>query len=119
MVIKIDAGIESALALDDELVVATRKPAAIQCIRWTPDSTGNQTRTELIGKMGWIEKKVSIVEMTYNKPMNLSTWITSDGRAHAVQRQQLRNNQSPDNGDGKQLFKDTAFTLQQSQAAMP
>jgi hypothetical protein len=51
MVIKIDAGIESALALDDELVVATRKPAAIQCIRWTPDSTGNQTRTEIIREL--------------------------------------------------------------------
>lgn len=37
MVIKVDAGIESALALDDELVVATQKPACVQCIRWTPD----------------------------------------------------------------------------------
>lgn len=109
MVIKIDAGIESALALDDELVVATRRPAAVQCIRWTPDSTGNQTRTELVSKMGWVEKKSSIVEMTYDRPMNLATWITSDGRAYAVQRQQLRADADAENADVKRLFKGHCF----------
>jgi hypothetical protein len=86
MVIKVDAGIESALALDDELVVATRKPAAVQCIRWTPDASGGQTSTEILSRMGWLEKKVTVTEMTHDRPMNLSTWITSDGRAYAVQR---------------------------------
>ena len=86
MVIKVDAGIESALALDDELVVATRRPAAVQCIRWTPDTSGSQTSTELLSRMGWLGKKVTIREMTHDRPMNLSTWITSDGRAYAVQR---------------------------------
>jgi hypothetical protein len=86
MVIKVDAGIESALALDDELVVATRKPAAVQCIRWTPDPSGSQTSTEILSRMGWLEKKVTVKEMTHDRPMNLSTWITSDGRAYAVQR---------------------------------
>ncbi|KAK2591859.1 WD40 repeat protein [Conoideocrella luteorostrata] len=109
MVIKIDAGIESALALDDELMVATRKPAAVQCIRWTPDNTGNQTRTELVSKMGWIEKKSSIVEMTYDRPMNLATWITSDGRAYAVQRQAVRVDADVENVDAKRLFKGHCF----------
>ena len=86
MVIKVDAGIESALALDDELAVATRKPAAVQCIRWTPDSAGSQTSTEILSRMGWLDKKVTIQEMTYDRPMNLSTWVTSDGKAYAVQR---------------------------------
>ncbi|KAG5959038.1 hypothetical protein E4U57_000986 [Claviceps arundinis] len=104
MVIKIDAGIESVLALDDELVVATRKPAAVQCIRWTPDSTGNQTRTELISRMEWVENKSSIVEMTYDRPMNLATWITSDGRAYAVQRQVLHADANHDDSDDKRLF---------------
>lgn len=77
MVIKVDAGISRfgypaavgieteanrtleirALALDDELMVATVKPAAVQCIRWTPDSTGNQTTTELLSRMPWLQKK--------------------------------------------------------------
>lgn len=86
MVIKVDAGITRALALDDELVVATLKPAAVQCIRWTPDSKGNQTRTELFSRMEWLPKKANVVEMIHDRPMNLSTWITNDGKAYAVQR---------------------------------
>ncbi|GKT89869.1 DUF1339 domain protein [Colletotrichum tofieldiae] len=111
MVIKVDAGIESALALDDELVVATRKPAAIQCIRWTPDQSGSQTKTEIISRMGWLEKKITIIEMTHDRPMNLSTWITSDGKVYAVQRLHPRD-QSQGNSQGvdpKKLFKGYCF----------
>ncbi|KAI9696586.1 MAG: hypothetical protein M1836_005605 [Candelina mexicana] len=86
MVIKVDAGIGQALALDEELVVATWKPAAVQCIRWTPDSTGNQTSTELLSRMAWINKKAGVVNMVHDRPMNLSTWVLDDGKAYAVQR---------------------------------
>lgn len=86
MAIKVDAGISSALALDDELVVATKKPAAVQCIRWSPDSTGNQTSTELISRMSWLFHKSQVLGMVYDKPMNVFIWITSDGKAHAVQK---------------------------------
>lgn len=86
MVIKVDAGITRALALDDELVVATHKPAAVQCIRWTPDKKGNQTSTELFSKMDWLPKKAIVIEMVHDRPMNLSTWLTSEGKAYAVQR---------------------------------
>lgn len=113
MVIKIDAGIESALALDDELVVATSKPAAVQCIRWSPDSTGNQTRTELLSRMGWVDKKVSIVEMTYDRPMNLATWVTSDGKVYAVQRQKEATN--TEDADAKRLFKGHCFHIPQNE----
>lgn len=119
-VIKVDAGIESALALDDELVVATKKPAAVQCIRWTPDSTGSQTTTEILSRMGWLEKKVSIKEMTYDRPMNLATWITSDGKAYAVQRNLgAQAGQSPDQGDPdpKKLFKGHCFHTPQEKTA--
>ncbi|TEA16523.1 Guanine nucleotide exchange factor subunit ric1 [Colletotrichum sidae] len=111
MVIKVDAGIESALALDDELVVATRKPAAIQCIRWTPDNSGNQTKTEIISRMGWLEKKVTVVEMTHDRPMNLSTWITSDGKVYAVQRLNSRDalREGGAEIDPKKLFKGHCF----------
>ncbi|KAH9908668.1 RIC1-domain-containing protein [Xylariomycetidae sp. FL2044] len=108
-VIKVDAGIECAIALDDELVVATQKPAAVQCIRWTPDSTGSQTSTELVSRMGWLEKRTSIQEMTHDRPMNLSTWITADGKAYAVQR--IVKNRPRDNPelDPKKLFKGHCF----------
>ncbi|KAF3355573.1 RAB6A-GEF complex partner protein 1 like [Verticillium longisporum] len=108
MVIKVDAGIESALALDDELVVATRKPAAVQCIRWTPDNSGSQTKTEMISRMGWLDKKITITEMTHDRPMNLSTWITSDGKAHAVQRVSARK-LAEGEADPKKLFKGYCF----------
>ena len=86
MVIKVDAGIQTAIALDEELMVATKKPAAIQCIKWSPDQSGNQTSTEILSRLGWMEKKVSVTEIVHDRPMGLSTWITSDGRAYAVQR---------------------------------
>ena len=113
MVIKVDAGIESALALDDELVVATRKPAAVQCIRWAPDSAGSQTSTELLSRMSWLGKKATVREMTHDRPMNLSTWITSDGRAYAVQRLTPSQQDSGSNepADPKKLFKGYCFHM--------
>lgn len=86
MVIRVDAGIVKALALDDELVVATAKPAAMQCIRWAPDNQGSQTSTEVLAKMNWLGKKPALVDMTHDRPMNLSCWITEEGQAFAVQR---------------------------------
>ncbi|KAG9234112.1 RIC1-domain-containing protein [Amylocarpus encephaloides] len=110
MVIKVDAGIGKALALDDELVVATQKPAAVQCIRWTPDSAGHQTSTELFSRMDWLPKKVNVAEMIHDRPMNLSCWITSDGKAYAVQR--LPHSKS---ADGPQkLFRGHCFHNPQS-----
>ncbi|KAG6363145.1 hypothetical protein INS49_008240 [Diaporthe citri] len=110
MVIKVDAGIVSALALDDEVVVATQKPAAVQCIRWSPDSSGSQTSTELLSKMAWLGKKVTVTEMTNDRSMNLSTWITSDGKAYAVQRTP-KGQPNPETGemDLKRLFKGHCF----------
>ncbi|KAH6636719.1 RIC1-domain-containing protein [Chaetomium tenue] len=116
MVIKVDAGIESALALDDELVVATRKPAAVQCIRWAPDNSGSQTSTELLSRMSWLEKKVTVKEMTHDRPMNLSTWVTSDGRAYAMQRLSSAQQESGSNEptDPKKLFKGYCFHIPQN-----
>jgi WD40 repeat protein len=105
MVIKVDAGIGKALALDDELVVATQKPAAVQCIRWNPDSAGQQTSTELFSRMEWLPKKTTVTEMIHDRPMNLSTWITNDGRAYAVQRL----SRSKDSDGPQKLFRGYCF----------
>lgn len=86
MAIKIESGIVKALALDQELVVATVKPPAIQCIRWSPEAGGTQTTSELLSRILGIPKKVSIVDMVYDRAMNLLIWITSSGQAYAVQR---------------------------------
>ncbi|MCJ1382628.1 hypothetical protein MMC17_005741 [Xylographa soralifera] len=86
MIIKIDAGIAKALALDEELVIATEKPAAIQCIRWVTDSKTSQTSTELLNRMPWMNKKSAVVDIIHNRAMSLFVWIANDGRAYAVQR---------------------------------
>ncbi|TGJ80004.1 hypothetical protein E0Z10_g8760 [Xylaria hypoxylon] len=106
-VIKVDAGIICALALDDELVVATKKPATVQCIRWTPDGASSQISTEIISRMGWLDKKASIQQMTHDRPMNLSTWVTNDGKAYAVQR--IPSTQPASETDSKKLFKGYCF----------
>lgn len=86
MAIKIESGIVKALALDNELVVATVKPPAIQCIRWAPDSNGSQTTSELLSRILDVPKKISITDMIYDRAINLLIWVTNHGQAYAVQR---------------------------------
>ncbi|KAJ5370328.1 uncharacterized protein N7496_006420 [Penicillium cataractarum] len=86
MAIKIESGIVKALALDQELVVATVKPPAIQCIRWAPEASGTQTKSEMLTRILNVPKRVSIVDMVYDRAMNLLIWLTSNGQAYAVQR---------------------------------
>ena len=106
MVIKVDAGIGNVLALDDELIVATEKPPAVQCIRWAPDSAGGQTSTELLSRMSWVQKKSCVVGMVYDRAMSLAVWITNDGRAYAVQRLSAQ----PRESDGpRKLFRGYGF----------
>lgn len=95
-IIKIDAGIRSIIALDQDLIVATLKPPAIQCIRWETQKGLHQTSTQLLGKMSWVEK-VSIVHMVHDRAMNLSVWLDANGSAYAVRRsrpQIVRNHSS-------------------------
>lgn len=106
MVIKVDAGIAKALALDDELVVATKKPPAVQCIRWAPDNSGSQTSTELLSRISWIHKKSNVMDMVYDRAMSLAIWVTNEGRAYAVQRLPLTAKEA--NGP-KRLFRGYGF----------
>lgn len=85
--LKIDAGINSVIALDSELVVATLKPAAVQCIRWEFHKDGSKNAVaQLLTKMDWINQKSSISTMIHDRAMNLSVWLSEDGHAYAVQR---------------------------------
>lgn len=85
-IIKVDAGIGKTLALDDDLVIATQNPAAIQCIRWKPDGTENTTITEPIHRLPWMDKKSAVTDLIYDRAMSLYVWITVDGDTFAVQR---------------------------------
>jgi RAB6A-GEF complex partner protein 1 len=86
MAIKVESGIGKALALDNELLVATIKPAAIQCIRWSPDKNGSQTNSELLSRILGIPKQTNVVDMVYDRAMNLLLWVTSGGHAYTIQR---------------------------------
>ncbi|KEF56034.1 uncharacterized protein A1O9_07615 [Exophiala aquamarina CBS 119918] len=83
---KIDAGINAVIAQDSELVVATKKPAAVQCIRWEPQKDGSHAVTQLITKMDWFGQKTGISIMVHDRAMSLSVWISQCGHAYAVQR---------------------------------
>ncbi|KAK4959381.1 WD40 repeat protein [Elasticomyces elasticus] len=90
MVIRIDAGISAALALDEELMVATKSPAALQCIRWVAEEGTPQSRTQLLRSEGmewWKSEQHAVSELVHDRPMNLSVWTAEDGNAYAVQRQ--------------------------------
>lgn len=86
MVLRIDAGINFALALDGELIVATKKPAAVQCIRWEAESAQSRTSTELLARLPWMQKNAVISNIVYDRAMGLHVWITGDGAAFAVQK---------------------------------
>lgn len=96
----------SGTSSDDTLIIATQRPAAIQCISWNPHEV-NSTQTSVQNKLGFfiqssgsihlhmlfhsdvfilisciVEKIVSAV---YDKTMNISLWITDAGRVYFVQ----------------------------------
>ena len=100
MVIKLDAGISKALALDHELVIITTDPPAVQCIRWSPDRGGSQTSTELLSNMDWLEGNKTLADIVYDRPMNIFAFVSIRGRAYAVQR--VSNKKEPSNA--KALF---------------
>ena len=106
MVIRIDSGIAATLTLDKEIIVATRKPAAVQCIKWIPDNAGRQTTTELTNRMHWMHKGSHVLAMVFDRAMSLAIWVTSDGRAYAVQR--LPENATESDGN-QQLFRGYGF----------
>ncbi|MCJ1321713.1 hypothetical protein MMC15_007058 [Xylographa vitiligo] len=113
MIIKIDAGIAKALALDEELVIATEKPAAIQCIRWVTDNKTSQTSTELLSRMPWMNKKSAVVDIIHNRAMSLFVWIANDGKAYAVQRIPTGNEKSD---VPKRLFRGYGFHVPEEES---
>ena len=115
MVIKVDAGIGKAIALDEELVVATERPAAVQCIKWTPDDSKNQTSTELLSRLPWMDKKSIVVDVIYDRAMSLFVWISDEGKAYAVQK--IVKESSKKEGQGK-YFKGYGFHDPKNESTM-
>ncbi|ETI22291.1 hypothetical protein G647_06364 [Cladophialophora carrionii CBS 160.54] len=97
--IKIDAGLNSINALDSELVVATTKPQAVQCIKWDLQKDGSNAVTQTLNKMDWVTQKSGISTMVHDRAMNLSVWVSQDGHAYAVQRVKPQMSRAPSSDD--------------------
>ena len=109
MVVRIDAGIAQVLALDDELIVATEKPGAVQCIKWVAEKGTSQTSTELLSRMSWIVRKSNISQMVFDRAMSLAIWLSEKGDAFAVQRLSGQTSDPKESTGLRRLFKGFGF----------
>jgi hypothetical protein len=78
----------SALPLDDQLVIATERPPAIQCVVW--QDPAKQSFTDLISKMDWMKDKGPVRHMVFDKATSLFAWVTQEGKAYAVRKPGVR-----------------------------
>ncbi|CAG8487730.1 7760_t:CDS:10 [Ambispora gerdemannii] len=83
MTIRIDAGMEMAIGTEDYLIVTTKNPPAIQCIPWQAEP--GATKTNILARLDFLHSKKGITRIVYDRKISLFGWITSDGRAYAVQ----------------------------------
>ncbi|CAG8513882.1 710_t:CDS:10 [Ambispora leptoticha] len=83
MTIRIDAGMEVAIGTEDYLIVTTKSPPAIQCIPWQAEP--GATKTNILARLDFLHYKKGITRIVYDRKISLFGWITSDGRAYAVQ----------------------------------
>src|SRR5271170_8049617 len=74
----------STATLDDQLVIATERPPAIQCVLW--QDPAKQSYTELLAKLDWIKDKGPVTHMVFDKPTSLFAWVTKDGKVYAVRK---------------------------------
>ncbi|KAI9489868.1 RIC1-domain-containing protein [Zychaea mexicana] len=85
LAIRVDAGVACGTSSDDTLIIATQKPAAIQCISWNPHEV-NSTQTAVQSKLGiFVDPSEKVISTTYDKAMNVSIWVTSAGRVYFIQ----------------------------------
>jgi len=88
MAVKAGRNISKCVAADEEVIIATRDPSAIQCIKWIPDKTHDSKTSQiaLLSDFSWWDGNNYIVDMVYDKPMGLYVWADNNGKAYAVQR---------------------------------
>ncbi|KAF1806307.1 RIC1-domain-containing protein [Mucor lusitanicus] len=86
LAIRVDAGIACGTSSDDTLIIATKSPAAIQAISWNPQQV-SATQTSVLNRLGIMENEKSeqVVRLAYDKTMNISVWLSNEGRAYFVQ----------------------------------
>ncbi|KAG0258412.1 hypothetical protein DFQ27_004650 [Actinomortierella ambigua] len=105
MTIKMEAGVSCLLSLENEIVVATLRPPAIQLIPWTGKVN---VKTILIRQLNFLlDKTVSIVSMARFMRSTTQIWCTSDGKAYiAYYTPNLKDSGSPSstNSEGESWY---------------
>lgn len=132
MIVRMDSEMSTAIALDEDLMISTKSPPAIQLVKWNnknstdesnppsnnatiTSSSGHQTRTVILSHLDWISKyikslehkadKPTIICSTWNKPMRLFIWIFSDHSVWTVtMREEKRRSSTGPNSKVPQLF---------------
>lgn len=85
MVIRLDSGISCAMALDNELMVLTKTPPAIQMVKWASQDGSSRTTTILLSQLDWLsDAKALPIQICWSKAMGLFSWVMSDGSVWAV-----------------------------------
>lgn len=84
----------SGSSSDDTLIIATRAPSAIQCISWNPQQV-NATKTSVLNRLGIMENEETeqVSSILYDKFMNVSVWLSNEGRGYFVQNNSSLSNQ--------------------------
>jgi RAB6A-GEF complex partner protein 1 len=75
------------IPIDNTLVIATKRPPAIQSVAWQDAS--NRSHTQLISKMDWNQSKSTVCFMAFDRPTSLFVWITQDGKAYVVRKPEV------------------------------
>jgi hypothetical protein len=85
MVVKVDSGIAHSLALEDNLMLVTQDPPAIQMIKWTKDNNDEYpTETTLLSSLDWLKREELIVHLARSRAMMLLSFVTSSGNVYTA-----------------------------------
>ncbi|KAI5294222.1 hypothetical protein KEM52_004441 [Ascosphaera acerosa] len=68
------------------LITTTGPVAAVQLIRYVPDEKGRQTQTVPLSALKWMLPGETLVDVVYDRAMNIFLWTTDQGNVYAVQR---------------------------------
>lgn len=65
------------------MVISTKDPPSVQCVRWGAEEADT---VEITTDLEWMHGSAPVIKMIHDRPMRLYTWIAEDGLAYAAQR---------------------------------
>ena len=127
MIIRVDSGISHAIALDDNLMIVTKSPRAIQTIRWTfresesPSSSAvkSRTKTLLLSQLEWLDSNDGeIVFFTKSKAMSIFSFVTESGSVYTATLSETDNTEDNLVFEGHNIHKSSGKARRDDEAAV-